>query len=212
MKKTLLIIGMGAFLFSCSKKEVSNDEMETKQEPKVENCTYQYAKDSTRVSWTAYKFTEKVGVNGRFDDFEVTGNTSGKSLEEIVQSIEFKIPVASVNSNHPERDKKIKEYFFGSLAGTEFITGKVKSLSSGGKAVVTLTLNETEKELEMEYEVEGEKVSLSSVMNVDDWGAMIGIEKLNEVCEELHKGTDGLSKLWPEVKLSISSKLVRDCQ
>ena len=87
MKKTLLLLGLGAVLFSCAKKE-TDSTVETTQE--VKNCTYQYAKDSTRVAWTAYKFTEKVGVGGKFDEFEVTGNTSGQTPEEIVQSISFK--------------------------------------------------------------------------------------------------------------------------
>lgn len=199
----MLIIG-------CNNKP-AEDGNDGTVDDKPMSCTYAYTKDSTRVAFTAYKFTEKVGVNGKFDEFTVNLNDQAKTPEELLKSVEFRIPISGFNTNKPERDEKIKMVFFGALANTEEITGSVKSVEAG-KGVVSLKLNDVEKDFEMEYSFEDGVVKLSAVMQLADWNAMPAVTAINEACEELHKGTDGLSKLWPEVKIVIKSTLVKNCE
>lgn len=206
MKRLFIsIIGLSLAMTACQKKEAQTEQV-------AQNCTYTYSKDSTRVAWTAYKFTEKVGVGGKFDDFEVSGKTSGTDYDDILETISFKIPIASVNTNNPERDGKIKEHFFGNLSNTDYISGKIKSLNTDGKGVVTLTMNEIEKDLPVDYKFVNDEITLSAVMDVTDWDGLGAIEALNKICYDLHIGTDGISKLWPEVKLTVTSKLIKNCQ
>ena len=197
-------------LIGCNSQSADNTE-DQPDEDKPMACTYAYTKDSTRVAFTAYKFTEKVGVNGKFDEFTVNLNDQAKTPEELLSSVEFRIPISSFNTNKPERDEKIKSVFFGALTNTEEITGKVKSVT-GGKGVLTVKMNDVEKDLEMDYSFEDGAVKLTAVMQLADWNAMPAVEAINKACEELHKGTDGLSKLWPEVKVVIKSTLVKNCE
>jgi hypothetical protein len=59
--------------------------------------------------------------------------------------------------------------------------------------------------------VEGDTFTFESSIDVSSWNALGGIDALNEVCEDLHKGDDGVSKLWSEVSLKLSTTLNNDC-
>ncbi|WP_020528063.1 YceI family protein [Flexithrix dorotheae] len=219
MKKfnlTLFIFSFILFLISCDKKASDNeggDESQSETTSPV-SCTYSYLKDSTTVEWTAFKLTEKVGVGGKFDEFKVLSAKESGSPKELLNGLEFSIETGSVNTENPIRDQKIVESFFGTLTNTGMITGKVAALEgddNSGKATVNLTLNEIEKVVELAYAVKGEQVYLEGEINVGDWDGMAAIDALNKVCLAGHTGTDGVSKLWPDVELNISSKLVKNC-
>ena len=206
---TFLALGL-LFFVSCNSKPTENGGDNTTTGDAPMTCTYAYTKDSTAVRFTAYKFTERAGVNGKFDEFTVNLNSQAKTPEELLSSVEFSIPISSFNTNNAERDAKIKKVFFGALKNTEKITGKVKSVT-GGKGVITLKLNDVEKDLEMDYSFEGGAVKLSAVLQLGDWDALPAVAAINTACEELHKGADRTSKLWPDLKINISSTLVKNC-
>lgn len=44
-------------------------------------------------------------------------------------------------------------------------------------------------------------------MDLKNWKAQAAINTLNVVCFDLHKGEDGISKTWSEVKIEISAVL-----
>jgi len=44
-----------------------------------------------------------------------------------------------------------------------------------------------------------------------DWSGGDAIAALNSVCEDLHKGADGESKLWSVVELNIEASLDKNC-
>ena len=90
------------------------------------------------------------------------------------------------------------------------MTGKLISFGDDGTAVFTLSMNGTEQEVTGEYEVEDNVLSLVSNIDVSAWGAESGIAALNKVCDELHKGEDGKSVLWPDVKINIKASLSRE--
>ncbi len=44
-----------------------------------------------------------------------------------------------------------------------------------------------------------------------NWNGDDAIASLNKVCEYLHKGEDGVSKLWSVVELNIEAILNKNC-
>jgi hypothetical protein len=123
----------------------------------------------------------------------------------------FTIPVNSVNSQNPERDVKIQNHFFGTMEATEVISGMVKSIDNK-TAVVDLSMNGKTFEYNGDVTVDGEKVIFETTINMVDFEAQSSIDSLNNVCETLHTGTDGVSKLWSEVDIKVETTLIKDCK
>lgn len=196
-----------ALLASCGGQQPAQQTDEAT--PQV--CRYSYQHDSTSVKWTAYKFTEKVGVSGSFDEMEVTGTLAEEmTLVNVFGSAGFKIPVSSTNSLVPDRDMKIKEHFFGTMNATDSISGRVVSITEEG-AQVEITMNAQTRSVDMDVIINGSELKLESVIQLGDWDALASVDALNKICHDLHIGADGVSKLWPEVKLEIRTVLAENC-
>lgn len=194
-------------LTSCGEQQQPQQDTETT--PQV--CRYAYEHDSTSVKWTAYKFTEKVGVSGSFDTIHVSEiSTEEMSVVNVFASAEFQIPVATTNSLVADRDMKIREHFFGTMTGTEAITGRMLSITEEG-AQVEITMNGQTRSVDMDVMINGAELKLEGVIQLGDWDAIASVEALNKICYDLHIGADGVSKLWPEVKLEIRTVLNQNC-
>ena len=63
-------------------------------------CTYEI--ETPTMQWTGYKFNEKVGVKGGFDNIDYA-QKKANSVAGLFKSIEFTIDTASVNSNNISR-------------------------------------------------------------------------------------------------------------
>lgn len=162
------------------------------------------------MKWTAYKFTEKVGISGVFDTIEVTGAVEDTSRLAVFADAAFNIPVSSVNSAVPDRDQKILEYFFGTMTETASLSGKVSSIDSA-QATVEITMNGQTLPVTMSVSTKGNEVMLEGVIQLGDWSAQHSVDALNKICHDLHIGADGISMLWPEVKLEIRTVLTEKC-
>jgi len=175
-----------------------------------EECTYSLKTDELRVAWIAYKFTEKVGVNGRFDSVVTElAIDSADTPDKLLENLTLIVKTNGVNSDNEDRDKKIKTQFFGNIKGDEMI-GKIKEVTDG-KITIALTINEIEKEVTLNYEITDTEITANGEINVNDWEGQAGITALNKVCEELHKGTDGKSILHPDIKVSVSVPILKNC-
>jgi len=177
-------------------------------------CRYTYNSPSTKLEWTAYKFTEKVGVNGTFDKIIVTKDTKkANSIQIAMANARFSIPTAQVNSGVPDRDEKIRKYFFGSSPKAKVLEGFFKNITGtdSGKADLVLTFNGKTETIPVTYEIQKNLLSVAGSLDVARFGMLPGINKLNEVCRELHIGKDGVSKLWSEVDFKITSEFREDC-
>lgn len=109
---------------------------------------------------------------------------------------------------------KIIEYFFGTLSNTEMISGNIVSAKGNneeGTAMVNLSMNDKTFQQEVNYKIEGAQVSLMGTIDVGNWNGNDAIAALNKVCDDLHKGEDGISKLWPTVDISIVALLDKSC-
>lgn len=214
MRQFIFTISTIILLVSCGqstapkKTEEATPKTEETMEPK--SCEYSFNADSTLVTWTAFKTTEKIGVGGQFDKINVSGTQAAATAEEVFSGASFEIPVSSINTNNPDRDMKIQKFFFGSLSGSEFLSGRLVSLTANS-AEVAISMNDVEKMVNMTYSMSGDAVLLETTINVGEWNAQAGVDALNKECYELHMAGDGVSKLWPEVKIGIRSVLNKSC-
>lgn len=214
LKPALYFTFAASLLTACgeSPKQSSTDTTEETENAAVSDaCMYSYIADSTDLRWTAYKFTEKTGVSGTFDNIAITGTQSADNIREVFKYAVFSIPIKSINSADPERDPKVIKHFFGTMKDTDKLEGKVVKLGEN-TADVAIKLNSVIDTLQFEMKIEGEHISLESVMELGNWNALPSVEKLNEICRDLHIGADGVSKLWPEVKLELSTTVNKKCK
>ncbi|GAA4841450.1 YceI family protein [Algivirga pacifica] len=217
MKKIILsatILASTLWAVSCNQKTTKEENTEVTQEvapTEAGTATYSYDSSATSILFTAYKYTERAGVGGKFTDFSITaGNETAATPEELLTGATFSIPVSSIKTGDASRDHKIKEFFFGTLNATDVLKGSIKEIKEG-KVIVDLTMNSVSKEISLDYSIDAQNVlRLKGNLDVSIFDALPGIEKLNEICHDLHTGSDNISKLWPDVDITIKSTLMRN--
>jgi len=212
MKKSILSIGLlSTILFSCNCSDSCSDSSKTEVLETTEVCTFNYNSESTVIGWTAFKFTEKKGVSGIFNESEVLIANPSEDMLQTLAGASFTIPVSSINSENPVRDEKLKNSFFGTMESTEIISGLVKSITDS-EAIVEITMNGQSKEYTGTVTTDGLKVSFSATINMTDFEAQHAIDSLNTVCSAEHTSEDGSSKLWSEVDINVETTLVKSCK
>ncbi|PIX14178.1 MAG: hypothetical protein COZ74_03760, partial [Flavobacteriaceae bacterium CG_4_8_14_3_um_filter_31_8] len=55
------------------------------------------------------------------------------------------------------------------------------------------------------YTILDKTFNMQATIDVNKWNASAALASLNKVCEDLHKGADGVSVTWSEVALNITS-------
>lgn len=212
MKRKLFFgLAISVLMISCSTSETETNQQEEQVE-EVQICTYAYQAETTVINWTAFKTTAKKGVSGKFDKFDVlVPNDNNEFMIQSLNSATVSIPVNSVNSDNPERDKKIDSLFFGAMDQTEIISVLVKSITEES-AVVEITMNGKSVDYDGQITVENETVKFHATINLDDFEAQPAVESLNTACKDLHTGEDGVSKLWSEVDIDVETTLKQNCK
>lgn len=204
MKRLLLILTATLFIVSCGQKSAEENEETTTDE-----AVYRLNLKSTKLEWEAYKFTEKKGVKGTFDSIQITPAVEAGSLEEMINGLTFSINVASTNSGDEIRDPKIVASFFGSMMNTNTIEGKItsyeKTSDTEASVNVDITMNDKTVSVPSKIQIGDKSVQLTTAIEMGSWDANSSIDSLNTVCEDLHKGEDGTSKLWPDVSITVTS-------
>ncbi len=180
-----------------------------------EKCIYSYDANQTTLEWTAFKYTEKTGVKGTIQKIEVQNTKKSDSILGALRNIKFTLFTDSINSNNPDRDQKIKTYFFGSVRSGSEIRGRFSKIvleKMGGNAVLNLEFNKSKYAVPVTFDIQEQTLVLKGSLDVLKLGLGAGLQKLNEVCSDLHKGADGKSKLWPTVDFQVTSKLTKECK
>lgn len=203
--KNFLLLGATIIvLSSCSSnKTESNENAE-------DVCVYQLDNESLDFTWTAYKFTNKTGVNGTFNDIKVSTMENPTSFDDMISNVKFEISTSSVFSNEPERDAKISQFFFGTMKNTASITGSIKKLE-GNNATISLSLNEMTVDIPGDLTVSGDTVKLHSTVDFKDFGGEAAVKMLNQVCLYQHTGEDGVSVFWDVVDINVRALYKEDC-
>jgi polyisoprenoid-binding protein YceI len=185
-------------LFACKAETTGDISPQTIQ-------NYQYNEGKTKLEWTAYKTNSKVPVTGGFNEI-IVASESSNDPKEVIESLTFTINTASVETNNEDRNGKIVKHFFETI-NSPTIEGRIKSLDDDNSATIEVTMNGITFDVVGTYTLEGPIFTFESIVDVSSWNGVPGITALNEVCNELHIEKDGSSKLWTEVKLSLSTKL-----
>lgn len=197
--KKLSQIALGLALFAFYSCNNSTKVEETETQASEEN--FSLVRDSTKVSFVAYKTTDKVPVGGEFTNININNFGSGETALEAMNGTEFSIPVSSLFTNDPTgtRDPKILEFFFGALENTELISGVFK-VDANQQCSIDVTLNGQTETIPLEYSVvDDTKFVFDGVMELGNWDALDAVASINKACEALHTGSDGVSKTWSEV-------------
>lgn len=164
----------------------------------------QYIIDTSGISiiWTAYKFTNKIGVSGTFTNYMFENKKTSGTVEDLLSKSKLSIQTATVNSGNPIRDFKLDTYFFKTFNTSE-IRGTISKIKKY-EGIISLTMNGTSKNVPFTYAIEKDTVRLFTNLNLMFWNGEEALKTLNKECNELHKGADGISKLWPYVDITIN--------
>lgn len=200
MKKTLLALSLviAGLTYSC--KEAKKENTTTNTE--VTDEQFSLVADSTKVSFTAYKTTEKKPVGGTFKTINIKNEGTGATALEAIDGTEFSIPVSSLftNDGTGTRDPKILEFFFGVMKNTELISGTFNV--DGDSCSLDITLNGETNSIDLKTIKNSEtKYTFTGVINLEDWNALDAVASINNACEALHTGPDGVSKTWQDVAI-----------
>ena len=203
MKKAIIfsLISLFITLNSCKKEKAEATEKK--------EIIKSYAVDvkNSTVNWTAYKTTDKVPVKGVFTEVNIIKSLNATHQIDVLNGLEFEIPVASIFSKDSIRDGKLNKFFFEVMKNTLKLKGTF-SIQEGGKGQISLTMNGLTKDLPFDYTIQGENIDINASMNLDNWEAKTAIATLNKACNELHSGADGISKTWNEVAINAQIKTV----
>lgn len=186
-------------------------ETDTTTKDSVAACTYSYDSSKTELTWTAFKLTEKIGVNGTFDQINVVAKNESADMYGVLSGATFDIPIASLNSQDPIRDGKVKRSFFGNMMETSSITGTVNSISASG-ANIAILMNGVTKEYSGEVITKDETITVKTTINLEDFNAQTSMDSLSVVCSEKHTGPDGVNKFWSDVEVVVKTTLTKNCK
>ena len=205
--KHIIFLFLLLMLGSCNNSEKKTSHKTSGQNQFSELQKYTIDTSEISILWTAYKFTNKMAVSGTFNmcTYE-TSNTSG-TVENILNKSKLLIPTASINSGNPIRDFKLDTYFFKAFKTPEIIGAITKTKENEG--IIDLKMNRRSKKIPFTYAVENDTIRLFTNLNLNFWKAEEALKTLNTECYELHKGTDGISKLWPDVDVVIKIPLYK---
>lgn len=202
MKKNFSIL----FLLVLSGCQYPNSKTTLNIKEKDVGSSFFYDASSTKIMWTAYKFSEKVGVSGFLDSIVVENTILSRDPLSVFENASFLIYANSVNSANEIRDKKIADSFFGKMINPLIISGKMKSINIDTSLLV-LKMNGVEREVPVLLNSKGTNVSLRGEININDWYASPALSSLNSVCELEHSGKNGSSVLWPNITILITTTL-----
>ena len=110
--------------------------------------------------------------------------------------------VQSVNFNTWSATGAFNSVWTVQAANTELLSGTINFRE--GKCYMTLTMNDVTKQIVTEYTFENKLFTLTSTLNVEEFGGEKAIAAINTACLELHKGKDGVSKTWNLVDIKGS--------
>ena len=203
MRKIILYTILLSMIMIVSCKEKKTEPSKSK----ATHLNYSIDLENTVLNWTAYKTTDKIPVKGVFQEIKIKNNKASSTVVDVLDGLEFEIPVSAIFSNDSIRDWKLREYFFGVMKNTLILKGKFNT-GENGKGIIDMTMNGLSKDLPFTFIVNGNEITLNATMDLDTWQAQTAIASLNVVCNDKHKGDDGISKTWNEVAINAQIKVV----
>jgi len=112
-----------------------------------------------------------------------------------------------VNSYNAIRDPKLRQTFF-KIFNTDTIKGQIMEVDVK-KGLLSLQMNSINKLTSYSYNYTNDTLIISTHLDLTKWEGKTALETLNKECNDLHKGPDGISKLWPDVVVKIKLPIKR---
>lgn len=173
-------------------------------------CTRQFDPGRAEIGFIAYKTNEKLPVKGRFSLTDIRGAVRAKTIPEILKSLTAEVDLGSLETDNPARNQTLLTSFFKNLAGGLKAHGRVNSVKGDdthGDFQLMLKFNGVEKPVKMTYTLDAqtgfEAVGVVDVLS--EFKAHAAFKALQTACSELHKGKDGVSKTWSEVRITLKA-------
>lgn len=204
MKKILVISFLLFAFLSCKTEKKANPIKEKKVESTKSTAEFSIDKASKQINFIAYKTSDKVPVGGQFKKIDVISGGEGNTVKEAIHNTEFSIPVSSLFTQNSSRDYKIKKFFFGIMDNTKLLSGKLL-LSDATNGIADIKMNGISQKVPFTYSIVDRTFNMKAVIDVNNWNASKALASLNNVCLDLHRGADGISKTWSEVTLNITT-------
>lgn len=192
-------------LFSCKKSKKEDKKSIDSTKVEVIDSTFSTMGTKAKILWTAYKFTDKVAVSGTFDQFKLTTNENTSTIENFLVGDKIMINTHSVNTENPIRDAKIRTHFFDVME-TDTILGEIIN-AKNGKGKMILELHHMKDTVFYSYVNQLDTVVVNTTIDLNNWNGQKAINSLNTECYELHMGPDKISKLWPDINITLEIPL-----
>lgn len=204
-------------MYSCSGSDESTQQENSEVTAFIidKNCTYSYDTNASSLKWTAFKTSDRIAVGGSFKSISVTLLDTSYSPKEALRNASFTIFTNSVFTDNPARDETIRKFFFSNLKGDGTIIGEVKIVEgndSEGGGTVKIKLNEVTRDIGFKYSIRGNEITLKTKINLNSFEGEAAVTALNTNCNEVHKGPDGISKLWPDLEIEVKASLIKNCK
>jgi len=161
------------------------------------------------VEWTAYKTASKIGVHGGFRSVSYAGVMQADTLEKLLVGATVKLQTNNVDSQNPQRDAKLVQFFFNQMSG-QMIEAKVLSLKGdahSGNLMIDIILNGRGKVVPLHYTVEANIFSAQGVIDLNDFGALAALHSITVACYDLHEG-----KTWQDVSIGFTFEIQKRCR
>ena len=183
-------------------------------------CKYSIDQNTVEIDWTAYKTSQKVGVQGSFTEVTLFGDiNNGFSVAALLGGLEAEINMNKkeiVKTGNPARDQTLYEHFFSLFKKRPLINGVIKKVNGNnlsGDFLLNLSMNKKTLAVPMTYTRDDQgKFIAKGGMDVNDFGLSGALANLHQVCEALHKGPDGISKTWPLVEIKLVATINKTCK
>ena len=194
---TIILIFSIAFTSCKFEKKQEAAPAEAKKALKLTN-------DNTAVSFTAYKTTDKIPVKGYFSETRAIVPENAATVAEALNGLKFEIPVSGLYTNDTIRDGKLKRSFFGVMVNTSTLSGTI-TLTDDSNGSVALNMNGMTTDFPVTVALKDNTATINGVLDLKNWDALQALASLNEVCFDLHKGPDGVSKTWEDVAIEVTT-------
>ncbi len=221
MKLCLLLIPF--FFFSCTKSKEPESEAELTQQVEIgqvqekpsqeegKECEFVSNLENPKFEVTGYKFQEKEGVTGTFEDLVVNAAQTADNIEEILLTANFEMTEDSLEFGKPARNSNILKGLLKNIPGDK-IKGSVTSVDNSAKTVmVGLDWGGSTHSVEMEFEYNGSDLSLRGTIDLLELGFNSAFGELAKLCK-VHHMKNGESKTWSDVSILASVPVVKTCK
>lgn len=169
---------------------------------------YEYDGSHTVLTWTACKFTSRTAVSGNFPDVRVTNTAPNTLAAATLQNARFSIFEQTMLSNCLLRDSNVYNRFLRKLEVPTDISGQVVSVSGTndtGCMKVLLTINQVTDSVSMTYSLKNTTLTAKASVDLARFHTENAFDSLAVTCGKFHTGSDGLSKVWSTVDISVQT-------